>query len=49
MRQLISTRTIAIPSGVTVEVKARKVVVKGPRGTYLCRWRAQRCSFVLSC
>ncbi|KDD76473.1 hypothetical protein H632_c214p3 [Helicosporidium sp. ATCC 50920] len=33
MRQLISTRTIAIPSGVTVEVKARKVVVKGPRGT----------------
>lgn len=35
MKQLISTREIEIPSSVTIEVKARKVRVKGPRGEYL--------------
>ncbi|GAB4824001.1 hypothetical protein N2152v2_011047 [Parachlorella kessleri] len=33
MKQLVSSRTIDIPSGVEIEVKARKVRVKGPRGT----------------
>ncbi|KAL6776491.1 RPL9 [Auxenochlorella protothecoides x Auxenochlorella symbiontica] len=32
MKQLISSRTLALPSGVDVEVKARQVRVKGPRG-----------------
>ena len=32
MRLLHSTRTVEIPEGVSVEVKARKVRVKGPRG-----------------
>ena len=34
MKQLISSKTITIPDGVTVEVKARKVRVKGPRGEF---------------
>ncbi|KAL4448059.1 hypothetical protein ABPG75_005278 [Micractinium tetrahymenae] len=33
MKQLISSRTLVIPEGVSVEVKARRVRVKGPRGT----------------
>lgn len=33
MRLIASTRTLEIPSDVTIEVKARKVRVKGPRGT----------------
>lgn len=33
MRQIISSRAIEIPEGVTVEVKARRVTVTGPRGT----------------
>ena len=32
MKQLVSSRNITIPEGVTVEVKARQVRVKGPRG-----------------
>lgn len=32
MKLLVSSRNIAIPEGVDVEVKARKVRVKGPRG-----------------
>ncbi len=32
MKQLVSSRTIDIPDGVQIEVKARKVRVKGPRG-----------------
>eukprot|EP00887_Chlorella_sp_A99_P004732 scaffold4.g4732.t1 len=32
MKQLITQRDITIPEGVSVEVKARKVRVKGPRG-----------------
>ncbi len=32
MKQLISSRTLVIPEGVSVEVKARRVRVKGPRG-----------------
>lgn len=35
MRQLLSGSSIPIPDGVTVEVKARKVRVKGPRGEHL--------------
>ena len=34
MRLIASTRTLEIPSDVTIEVKARKVRVKGPRGTF---------------
>lgn len=37
MKQLLTTRDITIPEGVTVEVKARKVRVKGPRGECLER------------
>ncbi len=32
MKQLVASRTLAIPDGVSIEVKARKVRVKGPRG-----------------
>ena len=32
MKQLVASRTIDIPAGVEIEVKARKVRVKGPRG-----------------
>ena len=32
MKQIIASRTVDIPEGVTMEVKARKVRVKGPRG-----------------
>ena len=34
MKLLVSSRTITIPEGVTVEVKARSVRVKGPRGEH---------------
>ncbi|KAK2077447.1 60S ribosomal protein L9 [Prototheca wickerhamii] len=33
MKQLISSRTLAIPEGVEVQVKSRSVKVTGPRGT----------------
>lgn len=33
MKKLFSSNSVVIPEGVTVEVKARKVRVKGPRGT----------------
>ena len=33
MRLIVATRTLAIPKEVAVEVKGRKVRVKGPRGT----------------
>ncbi|EFN57638.1 hypothetical protein CHLNCDRAFT_59621 [Chlorella variabilis] len=33
MKQLVASRTLAIPDDVSIEVKARKVRVKGPRGT----------------
>jgi large subunit ribosomal protein L9e len=33
MKLLVSTRTVTIPDGVDIEVKGRKVRVKGPRGT----------------
>jgi hypothetical protein len=32
MKLLVSSNTVAIPDGVTVEVKSRGVHVKGPRG-----------------
>lgn len=34
MKQLISSRTLAFPAGVEVEVKSRKVKVTGPRGAW---------------
>ena len=33
MKLLTATRTLDIPAGVTVEIKGRRVRVKGPRGT----------------
>jgi ribosomal protein L6P/L9E len=33
MKDLSSVETLAIPTGVTVAIKARKVTVTGPRGT----------------
>lgn len=33
MKLLTASRTLDIPAGVTVEIKARRVRVKGPRGT----------------
>lgn len=33
MKPILADRTLTIPEGVTVEVKARRIVVKGPRGT----------------
>jgi large subunit ribosomal protein L9e len=33
MKLLTATRTLSIPEGVTVEIKGRRVRVKGPRGT----------------
>lgn len=33
MKKLFSTSSVVIPEDVTVEVKARKVKVTGPRGT----------------
>ena len=32
MKQILSSRFVDIPKGVTVDVKARVVTVKGPRG-----------------
>jgi large subunit ribosomal protein L9e len=33
MKTILSTRYIDVPEGVTVDVHAREVVVKGPRGS----------------
>ena len=33
MKTIYSTRTVIVPEGVTVDVKARVVTVKGPKGT----------------
>lgn len=33
MKDITSVETLAIPEGVTVTLKARKVTVEGPRGT----------------
>lgn len=35
MKLLHSTRTVDIPEGLSIEVKARQVRVKGPRGEHL--------------
>lgn len=32
MKQVIASRVLTIPKGVDIEVKARRVRVKGPRG-----------------
>jgi ribosomal protein L6P/L9E len=34
MKLIHSTRTVVIPEDVAIEVKARKVRVKGPRGEF---------------
>ena len=47
MKQLLSHRSLVIPDGVEIVVKARKVRVKGPRGEWgraRERGRAQPCS-----
>ena len=33
MKTILASRTISVPEGVEIEVKAREVTVKGPRGT----------------
>ena len=33
MKPILADRTLSIPEDVTVEVKARRITVKGPRGT----------------
>lgn len=33
MKTILKSETVTVPDGVTVTVKTRKVVVKGPRGT----------------
>ncbi|GLC37649.1 60S ribosomal protein L9 [Pleodorina starrii] len=33
MKQLLSSRTLPVPDGISIEVKGRAVRVKGPRGT----------------
>lgn len=33
MKPILAERSLPIPEGVTVEIKARRIVVKGPRGT----------------
>jgi large subunit ribosomal protein L9e len=35
MRTIFSTRTVVVPAGVSVEIKARKVTVTGPKGTLM--------------
>ena len=42
MRLLVASRTLVIPDGVTIEVKARSVRVKGPRGECQGRWKLRR-------
>ena len=42
MKQLVASRTLVIPEGVSVEVKARKVRVKGARGEYLVQDASKR-------
>ena len=34
MKQIIAGNTVEIPEGVKIEVKARQVRVKGPRGEW---------------
>lgn len=46
MRLIASTRTLEIPSDVSIEVKARKVRVKGPRGTFFKEAMEERKGFV---
>ncbi len=41
MKQIVASRTVDIPKDITLEVKARKVRVKGPRGAHYAEdeWR----------
>merc|ERR1740125_27654 len=39
MKELIKSDTVPIPEGVTVDIKARQVRVKGPRGTLTRNFR----------
>lgn len=34
MKLVVASKEVAIPEGITVEVKARKIRVKGPRGEW---------------
>lgn len=45
MKILESSRTLAIPDGVTIEVKGRAVRVKGPRGTLQRESSVRQCSY----
>jgi large subunit ribosomal protein L9e len=33
MKPILAERSLSIPEGVTVDVKSRRIIVKGPRGT----------------
>ena len=46
MRQILSTRFIAIPKDVTVTIKARTVTVKGPRGELTKTFKSRQTSMV---
>mmetsp|Transcript_105118 Transcript_105118/g.226738 ORF Transcript_105118/g.226738 Transcript_105118/m.226738 type:complete len:192 (-) Transcript_105118:85-660(-) len=48
MRVIYTTKSIDIPAGVEVSVKARKVVVKGPLGTLERTFRHMAIDFVMS-
>lgn len=47
MKLIHSTRSVAIPEDVSIEVKARKVRVKGPRGAFF--WLEGPGRFFLRC
>jgi large subunit ribosomal protein L9e len=46
MRQILSTRFIAIPKDVTITIKARTVTVKGPRGELTKTFKSRQTSMV---
>lgn len=46
MRQILSTRFIAIPKDVTITIKARTVTVKGPRGELTKTFKNRQTSMV---
>ena len=47
-RQINTSRTIKIPKGVTVQIKSRRVRVKGPRGVLERDFRHINCELNLS-
>ena len=46
MKQILSTRFVEIPEGVTVDIKARVVTVKGPRGELTKKFTHRQMSMV---